>query len=216
MSTETSSPFVIEATNSGGGSSELPPAGNHPAVLVAVVDLGTQERVYQGQKSENRMVFLAWELPGEHKSDGSSFVIGQDYNLIPKVSVKTRLRQMLESWRGRPLGDKEKIDLGALLGRPCLINIGHETSKQGTEYARILGVTPPIKGMSIPKPFHDPYIWYFGSRPFDPPDWLPWLYGKSLESWIDDARETQLATAPARNDPIPSAPVNEDADDPPF
>ncbi len=203
----------VTASNSSGGGGEAPPAGNHPAVLVALVDLGTHEDEYQGERSENRKVFLAWELTAEHKSDGSPYVVGQEFNFMATIGQKSKLRGLLESWRGRPLGDGECLNLAALLGKPCLINVGNEQSKKGNTYAKILGVGPPPRGMTVPAPLNEPFQWHFSSGPFRAPDWLPYLYGQKVEDKILAARESRgyVAPAPAANGSAVTVPADEDS-----
>jgi hypothetical protein len=184
------SPWNVEATNSGGGSSEIPPSGNHPAVLVALIDLGTHEDEYQGKKVQNRKALFCWELPTEHKADGTPFILAKDYNVMAKISGKSKLRLMLESWRGQALKEGETVDLSSLLGKCCLLNIGHQVTSGGKTYAAILGLTPPVRGMTIPKPFHEPYSWHLSAgEPLRVPEWVPWLYGNAIEDWVAGARE---------------------------
>lgn len=183
-----SSPWEVEASNSS-GTSEVPPADNHVAVLVALIDLGTHEEEYQNEKYDARKALFCWELPSEHKSDGSSFVVSQDFNLTPKVSGRSKLRQMLQSWRGRPMDDGERLDLQSLLGKPCLLNIGHGKSAKGNTYAKIMGISPLVKGMTAPKPFNEPYEWHLGAGPVRLPDWIPYIYGQSVEEYIGQCKE---------------------------
>lgn len=190
-----SSPFQVEATNSGGGG-ELPPPGNYPAVLVGLVDLGTHEEEYQGKRYDARKVLLCWELAGENRSDGGPQILSMDFNLLEKMSAKSKLRKLLEGWRGRPMDDKEAIDLAVLMGKACLLNVGHKKSQKGSDYATILGVTPVLKGMAVPRPLCELFTWHFGAGPFTPPDWLPFLYGKPVLEHIEAARESRAA-APA-------------------
>ena len=63
---------------SSGGDYENAPVGNHPAVLVAMIDIGTHEEDYQGAKKQTRKIYLAWELVDEKKADGKNHVI--DYH----------------------------------------------------------------------------------------------------------------------------------------
>ena len=52
--------------SSGGGDFAVPPAGSHPAVMVALVDLGMHTDTYQGDTTTNRKLFLVWELTERH------------------------------------------------------------------------------------------------------------------------------------------------------
>lgn len=56
--------FQLKANKGGGGNGgEQVPPGNHPAVLVALIDMGTQHDEYQGKASWRCNVLLVWELP---------------------------------------------------------------------------------------------------------------------------------------------------------
>jgi hypothetical protein len=201
-------PFEVEATNSGGASGEMPPEGNHPAVLIGLIDLGTHRDEYQGQENWNRKVLFCWELPAEVKSDGSPHVLTQDYNVPPKLSGKSKLRSMIEGWRGRAMEDAEKLDMVKMVGASCLINVGRGKSKKGSEYAQILGITPVIKGMQAPRPFNPPFVWAFGMGEFSAPSWLPYLYGRPVEEHIAESTEAKGGR------PAPPAAASEDNDDP--
>jgi hypothetical protein len=176
------SPFKV-AASSPSSSSEVPPEGNLPAVLVGLVDLGTHREEFQGDRFESRKVLLCWELSGEHRSDGTPFVVALSYN------VNSKLRQMLEGWRGKPLAENEQIDLVDLLGRACLANIIHSTTSKGKVFAKILGIGPMIRGMSAPQPHYEPYTWHFGAGPLRLPEWLPWLFGEPVEDVIGRSKE---------------------------
>ncbi len=202
MSTATANPaassFVVEASNSG-GTGEMPSEGNHPAVLVGLVDLGTHDDEYQGKKITNRKVLFCWEIPGETRSDGGPFVLVADFNMPPTLSGKSKLRTMLEAWRGKPMEDKEKLDLAALLGKACLLNVGRGKSSKGSEFAKIMGISPMIRGMQAPRPFSDQFVWSPAAGPFNPPDWMPFLYGKPVVETIEQSREWRGGAAPAGN-----------------
>jgi hypothetical protein len=191
------SPWEVEASNSG-GSSEVPPEGNHPAIFIALIDLGTHEDEYQGKKYENRKALLCWEISGEFDSAGNPFVVTQDVSIMPQISGKNKLRKLLEQWRSRPLDDGERIDVSTLLGKPCLINLGHGRSKQGNPFAKIQSIGPLVRGMHAPLPVHEPFSWYHGQGPLRIPDWIPWLYGRPVDEVIADGREMRgKVSAPA-------------------
>ncbi len=185
------STWDVTATNTGGGDNESPPEGNHPAVLIGLIDIGTHEDEYNGQQTLNHKILLCWELTAEHKADGSPFVVCADFNLMPNLSKKSKLRGLLEGWRGKPLEDQEAINLATLIGRPCLINIVQGKSAKGNVFAKIDAVKPPIRGMTVPKPLNDPFIWNAIGTPFPAPSWLPYLYGRAVGDHIAESREAR-------------------------
>lgn len=183
------SPWKQKATN-GGGEFDVPDAGSHPAVLVALIDLGTHEDEYQGQTRTVRKVFLAWELVGEPKpGGGGNFVVGRDYNL--SFGQKAKLRETVEKWRGKAFSEGEDFDLSALLGKSCLVTLVHKTSQNsGKTYAKIDGVTALPKGMKAAPPTVGPVQWSVDSGgPIPDEPWLPYVYGEPLKQVIERSAE---------------------------
>jgi hypothetical protein len=203
------SPWGITATNAtGGGPKELPPAGNNPGVLVGLIDLGSHQQ--QGDKGTYvaRQALLCWELTAEHKSDGSPFIVIKDYNIKEKLGKKSALREMLESWRNRPLNDGEAIDLMALLSKPCLVGIAHGKAANGNDYAKVTGIGSVPRGMPVPRALTVPFEWHFGAGEFVAPDWLPFLYGEPVEDVIKRSIEAGGSTSgSARIGPGPAVPL---------
>jgi hypothetical protein len=200
-------------------SNDLAPSGNHPAALVAMIDLGTHEEDFQGTKKKNHKVYLAWELTAEEKH----MVVGRDYTL--SFSPKSALRGMVEKWRGKSFGDGEQFDLSKVLGKSCLIAIVHKQSTGGDRtYARIDGITPVPKGMTVPPPTKELVCWDMSSGT-EPPahPWIPYLYGEPIGDvirrsyeWNDRqagggtaGQEEEMAAASA-------SPSGGDADEAPF
>jgi hypothetical protein len=128
-----------------GGDFTPAPAGTHRAVCVALIDLGTQHGEYQGQPNARNQVIIRWELSDELMSDGQPFVVSGFYT--NSLSEKSKLRPLLESWRGRPFTaeELEGFDLQAILGKPCLLSVIHKEGK-----ARVSSAAALTKGMDKP------------------------------------------------------------------
>jgi hypothetical protein len=140
----------LKASNSGGQQREPVEAGAWRAVCVGYVDLGTQHSEYQGKKKAGRKVMIFWDLPDqrmEYKGKDLPRRISAKYGL--SLYQKASLRQMIDSWMGRPLTDKEEaeFDLDQLIGRPCFLNVIHETKQGGGVYAKVKSVMQLPKGM---------------------------------------------------------------------
>lgn len=146
------------ASDQGGGSFQLAPAGAHPARCIHVIDLGTQHDTYMGKPKIQRKVRIGWELVNEkavfiEEKGEESFMIGQDYTM--SLGEKANLRHMLESWRGKPFtADELKgFNLNVLLGKSCLVNVIHKKSiATKRDYAQVTSVVPLPKGMQCAKP----------------------------------------------------------------
>lgn len=193
--TTTANPFAGKTTKAT-GSYDIPPAGNHPARLVLIHDLGTHDGDYQGKAKEDRKLFLAWELSAELKPNGSPFVIGREYTVLVEkdgsflYAAQSNIRKMMETWRGEKYGPGEPVDLMKLLGRACLVGVSHTTSGDKT-YANLASISGLPKGMQVPAQHIDSVAWHISMG--EPPDleWFPWSYGQSLADIVADSKEVK-------------------------
>lgn len=139
-----------------GGDFTPPPAGTHMAICYRVVDLGTQQVEWQGKQKLQHKIMLTWELPDELMEDGRPFIVNQRYTF--SSSEKSRLRQDLESWRGKKFTDADfgpgGFDVSKLIGVPCLIGVVH-AHKDGKTYANISSIVKLPKGMKAPAPINE-------------------------------------------------------------
>jgi len=148
-----------KASNSG-GDFQNPTPGNVGAVCTRVIDLGTQSSQY----GEKRKVLISWEID-EQMSDGRPFLVSSSYTL--SYHAKASLRQMLEGWRGKAYGEGEEIDIAAIIGRPCLLNLVESVGGNGSTYVNVKSVGPLPKGMTPVQPAATVLFDLDGS----PPDW---------------------------------------------
>lgn len=174
------------------GDFEVAPSGSHPAVLVAIIDLGTQTSEYQGKQTEARKVFFVWELVSEPSATGKckNHVVGRDYTL--SLNKKASLCSIVEKWTGKTLGPDEEFDIERLLGKHCLLSLVHKTSQNDKVYAKIDGVTGLPKDMKKDaKPATlKPFKWEIESGdPIPSEAWIPFVYGDSMESVIQKSPE---------------------------
>lgn len=177
-----------KATSGGGEDFESCPGGNHVAVMVGLIDLGTQPDEFPGK--ETRMVqkvFLVWEVPGEKKKDGSSHFVGRTYPCL--FSPKAGLRKMVEKWRGKEFTDDEQFDLDKLLGKCCLLDLVEKESQKGNTYTKINGVAGLPKGTPSVKPSVAPIAWAIGDGPIPSASWIPYVHGQPLKSVIEASPE---------------------------
>lgn len=189
----------LKASNKG-GDFEIPPAGAHAAVLVAIVDLGTQTESYGGETSEAEKIYLAWEIPGEKTKDGASHLICAGYT--KSLNKKANLRRMIEGWRGKQFDDDEEFQIVKILGKPCLLQVVHGKSNNGNNYAKVESVGQLGKGMANPVATHEPFAWEIHEDASKLPDWLPYLIGESVPDKVKKSAEKQ-----GRIPSTPTAPV---------
>jgi hypothetical protein len=181
------------AKDSGGGSFELTPAGNHIGVCYMVCDLGDQDIEWQGTAKVQRKVRISWELPGELMQDGRPFSVSKKYTL--SLSDKANLRKDLESWRGRAFTDSELegFDLFNVIGKACMINVIHETNN-GKTYANVASVASLPKGVVAPQPCNQPV-----SFSLDDEDAVNKFNG--LPDWLQKLINTKGLEAPRQQQP---------------
>ena len=147
---------IIATDNGGGKDFQKAPEGTHIARCVQMIQLGTIEKDFMGDKKRVNEVRITWELPNEltvfdPEKGEEPFVISETYTL--STGEKANLRKVIDAWRGKPLTEQQakEFDITVLLGQPCMINIGYRTSKSnGKEYANITSVMALPKGTSVP------------------------------------------------------------------
>jgi hypothetical protein len=212
------SPWRASANNNTGSeASAIPPAASHPAVLVAMVDLGVHEKTFDktnkdGQKTGEketrnyRQLFLAWELTDEPDPDhkGRNFVLGKEFSLAEDggMGLKSALRGVVEIWLGRKLGDREDVpDVSKMLGMRCMLEVVHGQNAEKTRtYANVKAVTSVPKKLAVPDPKCKPYLYALSRETFPggfaPPPWLPqWSYGEKLTDKMQRSKEVRGGAA---------------------
>lgn len=186
--------WAMKASKSNGeGGFEKAPPGNHPARLVAMIDLGTHwQDGYQGAagKHQHRLYFV-YELVTKKMSGkvDTNHVIAIDLTL--SMNEKAKMRKWVESRLGRKLADNEVYDIADELGQPVLLNV-----QMKGEYPKIEGVGAVPDGFQVPDPQNKPVAWQLGDDPAALPSWLPYLYGRAIPDVIADSEEMKNGDYP--------------------
>jgi hypothetical protein len=193
---------------------ELVPAGNHLAICYQMIEIGTEKGEYQGKPNELYKARIVWELCNEKKvfdpaKGEQPFSIGKDYTL--SMGEKATLRHDLESWRGKAFNDDEAsgFDITKLIGKPCMLNVIHKTSKSsGKSYATISGVTPVPKGMPLPAQVNPSFVFSYDEWSDEKFTALPEWLRKRIEATPEFRRrmEQPVADVPFKdesNDDLP-------------
>ena len=205
---------LIAKEKSGSNIEPIEP-GVYVGVCYGLIDLGTHEnKVFGG---EDHKLLIQWELPdcrGEFEREGQKVnlprAISKWYTL--SLSPKANLRRDLESWRGRKFtaDELEGFDLKAILGTPCQLQIGHETSKDGRTFANVVAIMALPKGTPRPGKNENPTAFFVfeeaGDKPKlpDVPEWVQKIITESKE-W-----QEVLTRAPSATDPGPEPETDED------
>jgi hypothetical protein len=118
---------------------ETAPAGLHQAVCVDVVDLGLVDTGFGPQVK----IKIVWQLAETNKK-GYRFLVSQRYT--PSLHKKSKLRPILESWRGKPFtaAEEKSFDIESVLGANCQLSITHNMTDEAT-YANVSAVVPAAK-----------------------------------------------------------------------
>lgn len=152
---------------------EILPQGPQPAVIFAVVDLGTHKESYMGgEPKDKKKIFIGLEFPQLKQ------VFYEDDNEVRSAAIfiestfamndKAKLRKIVEAVCGRGMTDTEaySYDVTKILGTRILVNVGHNVSKKnGKTYAAADGFMP-LGQYPLPVPF-DPIndYWSFYGDP---------------------------------------------------
>lgn len=193
-------PFKPKASNK--GPADLCPAGNHPGVLVALIDLGTHLESYQGgpEKKVRKLCFV-WEVEAGEEGGEKRFWVAQEYSQTVdektgslSIHTKNKLRKLLEGWRNKAYGEAEDIDLSVFLGRPCLVNVTHkETGTGDNKYTNLVvaSVGGVPKGMPKLADTIKPVTYVCDQNHTPPPegDWVPRLFGATLTQVLERSLE---------------------------
>nr|DAW00577.1 MAG TPA: hypothetical protein [Caudoviricetes sp.] len=130
--------MITITASSSGGDYEVAPAGVFLARCYQMVDIGTHTFNFMGKDRDLRKVYLFWELLKDSNGqpvDGTPTVMGS-YTL--SMNKKSKLRPLLEQWRGKPFTDQEasQFNLTTLLDKYCTVQIVHTESGDRT-YANV-------------------------------------------------------------------------------
>ncbi len=179
--------WTKKTTKSGDGEFERVGAGNHPAVLIGLIDMGTQENNYQGNITWQPRAYFVYELVMEKMTTapGRNHILATD--LTVSMNEKAKLRKWIEARTGKQIPDGVEYDISQELGQPVLLNV--VLNKDG--YPKIQSVGSIPRGMNIPAPQNKPTTMTLdefraGGKV---PEFCPWLFGERIEDHIKRAQE---------------------------
>lgn len=126
--------------------------GTYPAILVGMVDMGTQDFEFEGVKRKRRTLSLSFEFPlkkelwyvGDTEAKPQLLSLTYTYSMATaKNGNKSALRKFIEAIFG-PMTDSvaQNFDLSQLIGKLYNVAIVQVESKQGTMYNKIQSVGP--------------------------------------------------------------------------
>lgn len=161
------------------------PAGTHQAVLIGVIDIGSQDATdFSGNPEVQHQVIMLFELPHERMDDGRPRNVSRRFKL--SMHEKAGLRKCVHALIGKKLTDAEamQIELAKLCGANCLIEIVEQPRKDGNgTYSKVEGFTTLMRGMKPVEPEGDCIAYEIeqGEPPAGLPEWIKGEIGKSKE-----------------------------------
>ena len=130
----------------GGGDFTPVPAGQYVARCISLIDLGTQDGEYAGEKFTSEKIMVFWELL---ETTGGDKVFMDDAGTKPYTVLKeythsygenSNLYGDLSTWFGEKFTDAEDFNISDLLGEYCQIQIMHKKNTKGYVRAIVNGV----------------------------------------------------------------------------
>lgn len=117
------------------------PEGLWPAVCCDVVDMGIVDWGFGPQVK----IKICWQLEEINPKTGKRYLVSQAYT--PSLHEKSKLRPILESWRGKKFTKDElkKFDIEKLIGACCQLSITHNIKDGGETYANVQAAVPPAR-----------------------------------------------------------------------
>jgi hypothetical protein len=158
----------------------------YPGVLVALIDLGTHsEKAYQSQEMvDKHSVAVVWEAIGPKTSTGEPFYFAEKFGL--SLHEKATFRKVLEAGGVIIPEDLDTFDVASALGKFYLLEVEVGQSAKGNSYSRLAkkggwAKLPKAMAKLVSPPTRDVLIWQIEQGVMPKHDWLPYLYGKSLD-----------------------------------
>jgi hypothetical protein len=185
--------FTATASKGEGGFEKAPP-GNHPAVLVGIIDLGEQwEEPFSTKPDERgkvqkakwvRKLYYVYELVTKKRAGmGGNHLIAID--LTFSMNEKAKMRKWVEARLGKAIPDNTDYDVTQELGQPVLLNV-----KEKNGYPKIEGVSGIPEGLAVAAPVVKPVAWVLDPAKLgEVPGWVPYLYGRKITDVIRDSRQ---------------------------
>lgn len=197
----------VKPAGTGGAYTPLT-AGNYPAQIVGLFDIGHHETTSDdGRGYWARKLVLVVEVD-EQQPSGKPYVYCKEYTW--SLGTTSNFRKMVQAVTGQTFKDGDRFDPRSLVGLACMATISNKPgrSKSGDErtYDGLDSLSGYPKKMPLPgDPTYGTHVWsVLTDTPFpDGLDWLPRLYGETVADKARLSREGLglPATAKAADDP---------------
>lgn len=171
----------LSETPSSSAAFEVPSEDVHDARIVALIDLGTQEKTFNNVVEWSRKCLLVFELDEAMTGyKGVNHVVGVEYTL--SHNEKAKLRKLASSL---------EIDTyGELLGAACTVQVSHVVKQSDfgeKRYVKVGTIAPVAKKKrdAVFAAKRTLTLWSVeDGKDDDLPDWLPRIYGNTVKDVI--------------------------------
>lgn len=199
---------------------ENPAPGSYLAWCIGLIDMGTQAHTFQGETSLSRDVRLVFELcgttmTGKYNPDLKGKPFGVSTTCRQSLHKNSRLRALLEAWRGRKFSPEElqSFDPKKLLGKPARLTL---VQSEDGSFVNIQSIAPVHKDelKSMPKRVN-PLV-YFS---LDPEEFKPEVFEKLSEGTkkrISESPEYRALTSADQDHYIDAEPPEDLDQEPPL
>lgn len=189
--------------------------GTYVARCYSMIEIGTIETEFNGEKKKQHKVNITWELPNEmaifkEENGPEPYVVSKTYTL--SMHEKANLRKDLESWRGKGYTEEEarSFDVTKLLGKPCLLSVIHSPGIKdpSKNYVTISSISKLMKNQECPKQINPTRVLSF--------DEFDWKVFDNLSDYMKDKiksseeygrmTEPQVTRAESGNDELSDMP----------
>jgi hypothetical protein len=211
--------MAIIATSNGSTNFEPMATGNYPARCYSMIHIGTIDEVILGTQKTLNKVRITWELPTELKvfkeeNGEQPQVISKEFTL--SMHEKSTLRSFLKNWRGKDFTEEEAkaFDIEKLIAAPCMLNITHKKSKDGTKtYAEIGSISTMPKGFPCPEQINPSFVWTYEDFNIEKFNSLPEFIKNKM---VNSVEYKQAVSGGMEINVVEPQIVNEEHDDLPF
>jgi hypothetical protein len=157
------SPRILTSSNQSQQEFKRLPAGQYACRCYQMIDLGTHESEYNGEKKWKHLIRFAFEFPTETEDFGKwqqPFSLFQQFTF--SLNSKGAMRPFLEAWRGKPYTQTELdewVDIFAeFIGKTMFANVVH-SEKNGNTYVNVGSNMPLPKGMECPAQVNESVVY---------------------------------------------------------
>jgi len=181
------------------------PEGSHVAVLVGLVDLGTQDTFYGPKKQ----IGLLFEFPNKKhtfREEDGPVSLARPVVVANSENEKSTLYKYVVAIKGEQLTKSEMeggIDSSELLGKPALATIVHRPGRDEQIYDNISGLSMMPEGLPCGEVTSDPFEFEISPE---------------LKNWdkVPEWMQKKIAESPEYKSAKGNGHVVEDTEDSPF